>query len=64
MQDQLKKLLEPIPQQPQRQDSATAQLSDLYAFANRLGLYDAADLIMGLVLRPEAIFQSHPSLDH
>ncbi|MEA8593049.1 hypothetical protein PZT57_30850 [Pseudomonas aeruginosa] len=45
MPDNLKKLLESIPQQPQRQDSTNDQLRDLRAFANRLGLYDAADLI-------------------
>ncbi|MFP1519409.1 hypothetical protein [Pseudomonas aeruginosa] len=42
------KLLESIPQQPQRQDSTNDQLRDLRAFANRLGLYDAADLIRTL----------------
>jgi hypothetical protein len=51
MPDHLKKLLEQIPQQPQRQDSATAQLADLHAFANRLGLYDAADVIKAMVGR-------------
>ncbi|ELG7184132.1 TPA: hypothetical protein ACP3ZG_000539 [Pseudomonas aeruginosa] len=48
MPDNLKKLLESIPQQPQRQDSTNDQLRDLRAFANRLGLYDAADLIRTL----------------
>lgn len=51
MHDQLKKLLEQIPQQPQRQDSTMAQLADLHAFANRLGLYDAADVIKSIVGR-------------
>lgn len=45
MPDNLKELLKSIPQQPQRQDSTNAQLRDLAAFANRLGLYDAADSI-------------------
>ena len=34
-----------LSQQRQRQDGATEQLKDLHAFANKLGLYDAADLI-------------------
>lgn len=34
-----------ISQQPQRQDSLTAQLEDLRAVANLLGCYDAADWI-------------------
>lgn len=45
MPDNLKDLLAAIPQQPQRQDSTNDQLRDLVAFANRLGLYDAADSI-------------------
>lgn len=48
MPDHLKTLLQQIPQQPQRQDSTQAQLSDLYAFAVRLGLYDAADAIRAM----------------
>lgn len=49
MPDNLKALLEQLPQQPQRQDSASAQLADLHAFANRLGLYDAADVIKSII---------------
>lgn len=45
----LKNELAKIAQQPQRQDGATDQLRDLHAFANRLGLYDAADLIKKIV---------------
>jgi hypothetical protein len=45
MPENLRSVLARIPQQPQRQDSAKAQLADLHAFANRLGLYDAADAI-------------------
>ncbi len=45
MPDNLDIELAKISQQPQRQDSATDQLRDLHAFAVRLGLYDAADLI-------------------
>jgi len=51
MTEQLKKLLELIPQQPQRQDSTQDQLADLHAFANRLGFYDAADAIKAIVGR-------------
>lgn len=46
-------LLAKIPQQLQRQDSTNAQLRDLRAFANRLGLYDAADVLRGLIERGE-----------
>lgn len=35
-----------MPKLNQRQDSVTDQLRDLYAFANKLGMYDAADFIM------------------
>ncbi|MHC5208771.1 hypothetical protein [Pseudomonas chlororaphis] len=52
MSDQLKQLLEQILQQPQRQDSAKAQLAELHAFANRLGLYDAADAIKAMIGKP------------
>lgn len=45
MPDNLKVELTKLSQQPQRQDAALAQLKDLHAFANKLGLYDAADLI-------------------
>ncbi len=40
----LKAELAKLTQQPQRQDGTTDQLRDLYAFANKLGIYDAADL--------------------
>lgn len=45
MPENLKRILDSIEHQPQRQDSTNAQLSDLIAFANKLGLYDAADLL-------------------
>lgn len=41
-----------LAQQPQRQDGARDQLADLHAFANKLGLYDAADLIRTIVHAP------------
>lgn len=44
----LEELLKTIPQQPQRQDSSSDQLAELLLFANRLGLYDAADVIKNL----------------
>jgi hypothetical protein len=37
--------LKQIPQWSQRQDDVEAQLRDLYALANKFGLYDAADMI-------------------
>lgn len=45
MPESLKTELAKIIWQPQRQDSTNAQLIDLHAFAVRLGMYDAADLI-------------------
>jgi len=49
MNDSLKAVLAAIPQQPQRQDATNDQLGDLAAFANKLGLYDAADLLRNLL---------------
>ena len=43
------KVLEMIPQQPQAQGAVQDQLVALYAIANRFGLYDAADLVQGLI---------------
>lgn len=51
MREQLKTVFDLIPQQPQRQDSTSQQLLDLHAFADRLGLYDAADLIKTIASR-------------
>lgn len=51
MNSHLKDLIKQIPQQPQRQDSTDAQLADLHAVANRLGLYDAADIIKSILQR-------------
>lgn len=47
----LAKVLASIPQQPQRQDGTNDQLADLVDFANRLGLYDAADYINSALKR-------------
>jgi hypothetical protein len=38
-----------IPQRSQRQDSVTDQMNDLIKVAERLGMYDAADLLKELV---------------
>jgi hypothetical protein len=38
-----------LPQLPQRQDALDDQLIDLVKAANKLGLYDAADLIKNLL---------------
>lgn len=45
MLENLKILFDGLPQQPQCQNSVYDQLRDLSAFANHLGLYDAADFI-------------------
>lgn len=45
MPEHLKVVLDTIPQQSQRQDSTNAQLQDLRAFAIRLGLYDADNVL-------------------
>lgn len=44
-------LLKQIPPQPQRQDSTNEQLVTMIMVANRLGCYDAADMIRKLVLQ-------------
>jgi hypothetical protein len=51
MQENLKFELVKLTQQPQRQDGTTDQLRDLYAFANKLGLYDGADLIRSMTTK-------------
>lgn len=45
----MRPVLAMIPQQRQRQDATDAQLRDLQAVANRLGMYDAADVLRGLL---------------
>lgn len=40
-----------VPQQAQRQDSTNDQLRDLQVIANHLGMYDASDIIRGLLER-------------
>jgi len=43
--------LNKIEQCPQRQDSLTDQIIDLYCIANRFGLYDAADYIRRVFIK-------------
>lgn len=38
-----------LPSYQQRQDSTNSQLRELYAVANRFGLYDAADILRNLL---------------
>lgn len=40
-----------VPQQRQRQDSMEAQLLSVMVMANRIGCYDAADVIRGILER-------------
>jgi hypothetical protein len=49
MNKQLLDILDTIPLVTQRQDSSADQLADLRTFANRLGMYDAADVITNLL---------------
>ena len=52
MQDEaLNRVIQEIPQQPQRQYATDDQLTVLWRVANKLGLYDAADVIRYNVLR-------------
>lgn len=44
-------VLRTTPHLGQRQDSTNAQLRDLHTVANRLGMYDAADIIRVLLER-------------
>ncbi|WP_425953065.1 hypothetical protein [Ralstonia pseudosolanacearum] len=49
MPENLRAILAAIAQQPQRPDATNDQLRDLEAFANRLGLYDAADVVRQII---------------
>lgn len=49
MYEKTKEIIRKIPQQVQRQDSTDEQLRDLYAVANRLGMYDAADVLRNIL---------------
>jgi len=40
-----------VPQQRQRQDATNDQLKSVMAMANRMGCYDAADVLRGLIER-------------
>lgn len=47
----MRPVLEKLPQLPQRQDATNTQLRDLRAVAVRLGMYDADDILRGLLER-------------
>jgi hypothetical protein len=56
--------LQQIPAQPQRQDSVADQLADLVAIANRLGMYDAADVVRQMAKNlPELRYGCHCDLE-
>jgi len=56
--------LEKLPVLPQRQDSVSDQLADLKLVANRLGMYDAADVISQLYKKlPPLKYGCHVDLD-
>jgi hypothetical protein len=38
-----------MPRKPQRQDSVLDQLADLYIVANKMGMYDAADIVQNII---------------
>lgn len=46
-----KTALAAIPKLPQRQDATNDQLRDLKMVANKLGMYDAADVIQNILDR-------------
>ena len=46
-----KAVLSAMPKQPQRQDATNDQLRDLKMVANKLGMYDAADVIQNILDR-------------
>lgn len=46
-----------LPKLPQRQDSTADQLVDLIMVANKLGMYDAADVIRSIV-NPRPVCQN------
>lgn len=52
MDEALNRVIAEIPQQPQRQYGTDEQLRVLQAAANKLGLYDAADVIRNLLEVP------------
>jgi hypothetical protein len=47
--DEINAALLPIPRFLPRQDATVDQLRDLHWIANRFGLYDAADIVKGLL---------------
>lgn len=56
--------LNTIPSLPQRQDSTADQLADLISVANRLGMYDAADVVQQMSKNlPEPKYGCHCDLE-
>lgn len=53
MREGLRQVFDSIQQQPVRQDGTVDQLRDLRDFANRLGMYDAADFLRNVIERPQ-----------
>lgn len=51
MHEGLTKVFKALPTIPQRQDSTIDQLRDLERVAVKLGMYDASDLLRGMVKR-------------
>lgn len=57
--ENVKAELKKVAQCPQTQDGLNEQLKALIPFANKLGLYDAADYLIRITLkRPNALLQS------
>jgi hypothetical protein len=51
MNEQVTKAIKAMPAFPQRQDSTIDQLRDLERVAVKMGMYDASDLIRGMLQR-------------
>ena len=51
--------LSKIPALPQRQDSTMEQIIDLKRVANRLGMYDAADMLENIFVMLQSTILSH-----
>jgi hypothetical protein len=54
MNEQVTKAIKAMPAFPQRQDSTMDQLRDLERVAVKMGMYDASDLIRGMLQRHDA----------
>ena len=60
MEDHVKRIITSIPQCQQRQDALHSQLEDLVAVANKMGMNDAADYILHVVLASVVTGQKRP----